>query len=397
MRDVPITIVGGGCAGLSLANALIERPIEGPIRIVEPRSHYRRDRTWSFWDVGDAIPADLVRHRWSRWSVREDGRVAVRRSTRHAYCEVPADAFYQRSLERLADDPRVDLALGDEVEALEPDGRGCRVETTQGSFRTGRVFDSRPDLVDARSRAPGSKRPLAGPNGLWQHFLGLHLRADRALFDPDTVTLMDFDVDQSRGIHFVYVLPHAPDEALVESTCFSPTPEDSSFYRRSIDRYLARRFPRATIEIVDRESGRIPMFEVAGRPRQPRLHAIGLAGGAARPSTGYAFLAIQRQSRRIAEWVERGAAGAPPLRHRSTATRLLDRVFLGRLERSPETAPALFFRLFERARSDSLVRFLMERGSLGDTLEVMRALPTVEFTREALRTVPGRVPGRVPG
>ena len=33
---------------------------------------------------------------------------------------------------------------------------------------------------------------------------------------------MDFDVSQEQGLHFMYVLPFSANEALVESTYFSP-------------------------------------------------------------------------------------------------------------------------------------------------------------------------------
>ena len=56
-----------------------------------------------------------------------------------------------------------------------------------------------------------------------QHFLGLEVRSRHEIFDPDTAILMDYRVDQSRGMHFNYLLPLSATEALVESTLFTPS------------------------------------------------------------------------------------------------------------------------------------------------------------------------------
>jgi hypothetical protein len=73
----------------------------------------------------------------------------------------------------------------------------------------------------------------------------------------------------------------------------------------------------------------------------------------------------------------------------------MDRIFLAVLERRPESAGAIFARLFERADPDALVRFLMEAGDARDALVVARALPTWRFLRTALAHPPRPVFGAV--
>ena len=53
MKEFDYIIIGGGCAGLSLA---YELEIKGKLNdktlaIIEPRKEYKRDKTWSFWKV----------------------------------------------------------------------------------------------------------------------------------------------------------------------------------------------------------------------------------------------------------------------------------------------------------------------------------------------------------
>ena len=51
MREFDYIIVGGGCAGLSLAYELeINGKLKGKtLAIIEPRTDYKKDKTWSFW------------------------------------------------------------------------------------------------------------------------------------------------------------------------------------------------------------------------------------------------------------------------------------------------------------------------------------------------------------
>ena len=63
MKDFNYIIIGGGCAGLSLAYELqIHKKLENKtLAIVEPRSDYKRDKTWSFWKVFDHSFDDCVK------------------------------------------------------------------------------------------------------------------------------------------------------------------------------------------------------------------------------------------------------------------------------------------------------------------------------------------------
>ena len=53
MKDFNYIIIGGGCAGLSLAYELeINNKLENKtLAIIEPRTNYIRDKTWSFWRI----------------------------------------------------------------------------------------------------------------------------------------------------------------------------------------------------------------------------------------------------------------------------------------------------------------------------------------------------------
>ena len=74
-----------------------------------------------------------------------------------------------------------------------------------------------------------------------QHFQGIEVKTKQPCFDKDMAILMDFRVDQSKGMHFIYLLPYSTTEALVESTLFSTELVDEEFYSTSIESIVISR------------------------------------------------------------------------------------------------------------------------------------------------------------
>ena len=365
-----IVILGAGCAGLSLAYHLRERGVDRSIVLLDPRTSYERDRTWCFF-TGRPHPFEaLTSHRWSRWRVR-DRRWIERSAPSITYQHLPADTFYQRCLARLGDRVR----LGVEAFSVRERANSVEIETSAGPIEARLVFDSRP----SRSRA------APGEITLLQHFEGWHVCAERPAFDPSVATLMDFAAPQDHAIHFVYVLPYSPTEALVEATFFGGAVLDGEGYRRAIERYLRSELGLDRWTVLRRERGVIPM-STADTPirASERIYRIGLPGGMAKPSTGYAFQAIQRFSAELAERLDRDTLPEPP-EPRAWRARSLDAIFLSYLSRYPERAPATFATLFEKVDPAVLVRFLSDDASPADCLRVMSALPLAPFTLETAR------------
>ena len=135
----------------------------------------------------------------------------------------------------------------------------------------------------------------------------------------------------------------------------------------------------ANYRILRREQGRIPMA-VGHGSRDPigQVWRAGTAGGAVRPSTGYAFLRIQRWARACAAQL---ALNLPPLAHpRDPAwRRAVDALFLQVIENRPSLAPTLFLAMARGVEADALVRFLSDEGRPLDFVQVASALPKRPF------------------
>lgn len=379
-------IAGAGCAGLSLAVQLATqaraRGRACPrVVLVEPRTEYRRDRTWCYWRFVEHPFAAAVTRRWTRWMVREGERRVVRGSEAHPYEHVASDVFYDLARETLGRFPEVELRMGERVVAVEEGADAAAVTTSAGRLRARVVFDSRPG------------EPVRGEAGaeevdLLQHFVGWEVEAPRAVFDAETPVLMDFAVSQARGLHFLYVLPFSATRALVETTYITPATLPDAVYEADLREYLALRFGLAEPALGFVERGAIPMTTRPVVPRAgPRVIHLGLRGGLAKGSTGYAFQAIQGFSAALArELLDRPGVPPTPPRPRPPAAEAMDRVLLSHLRRTPDRGPQIFVDLFEKLPADLMCRFLSDAARPLDYPRVMLASPLAEMTGAVLRS-----------
>ncbi len=381
--DFETVIVGAGCAGLSLAAALYAAQAPGRVLLLEPRREYKRDRTWCFWDTEEQPFASAVSCSWRSWRVSCGPDQVVRSSRHYRYCHLAADDFYRSALAGVDRAEEQELLRGVTVSAITRRSDGLlAVETDSGRVLAGRVFDSRP--------LPGNGMgPSGGAPGLLQRFLGWHVRTAESCFDPSTVDLMQFlPADRQGRVRFVYVLPFSETEALVEMPSLDPPGLPEPEAARDLEAWLAER--AGSWEVLYRERGSLPM---GGRVRRTRtgsgIHPIGIRGGRIKPSSGYAFLRIQRHSRAIARAIK---GGRVPPAHAEPGfggglDRRMDAVFVQALQLAPEVAPMLFLRMFERSEPDALVRFLSETSrGLGEKLGVAWSLPKGPMVRAALHS-----------
>lgn len=381
MRDADVAILGGGCAGLSLAAALARTAPACRVHVLEERTDYVRDRTWCLWNTEPHPFESCVTHSWNKWRVRSAGESVLRQSERYAYQHIPADRFYDYALKSIATSTQQLISLGTQVQSFAPDPKGFRIETNQGSLHADWVFDSRPQITLSRPQT----------SGLIQRFRGWHVVCERACFDSTTVELMDFQRSDVLGrTVFFYTLPFSPHEALVEATYLDDPALAPACADDVLGEWLKNTTSGSSYKVEFREQGALRM-EVRGSaersPCRARYMPIGTAGGRVKASSGYAFLRIQRQSVAIAQALANGLT--PPQQLEPVRYELLDRVFMTALARNPEAAPGYFLQLFRNVPPDALVRFLSECGSAAETLKVALSLPKLPFAAAAAASLAG--------
>ncbi|MER7760361.1 lycopene cyclase family protein [Streptomyces sp. NPDC097619] len=394
MSRTDVLIIGAGAAGLSLAHRLAGPVPNGrtpSVLLVDapPGPLRPAPRTWCFWESGRGRFDAAVRYQWRHLRVRPpvgppvEGDIAPLR-----YKMIRSDDFealvgralatsaHVRRLEAVVD-AVVEVREGALVSMTEPEGREREVTARW-------VFDSRP-----LDRLPAARTTLL------QHFRGWFVRTARPVFDPRTAELMDFRTPQpSEGLSFGYVLPTAPDEALVEYTRFSRRVLTETEYESELRHYTAEVLGLGPLEVVATEHGVIPMTDaVLPRRTGASVFRIGAAGGATRPSTGYTFAGLQRQTRAVAAALRQGRPPVPPPAH-SARSLAMDAVLLRALDSGRLDGPELFCRLFARVPAARLLRFLDGDTGLVEDIRVGRHAPARPMVRSALELP--RLPRRPP-
>ncbi len=372
-NDVDLLIIGGGCAGLSLARMLARYQSSVRALVVEPRTEYRDDRTWCFWQPDQHRFKHLISHSWDAWrfSTPTGAVVQVGDSATRYQC-LRSIRFYEDALELIGAAQSVDIATGVEATSIAPSNSGFRVETSVGSMHARYVVDTRPPTNDAVER-----------DGLWQVFTGAEVKTDRDTFDSRTVGLMEDMTVDDYGFRFTYTLPYSRRHALIEETRFTHKRVTSAELQRGLRQTLST-LPGKT-EILRTEGGRLPMAVL--RPENnmpPGLVSAGIGGGAIRASTGYAFLRIQAWASNCAYRMHRGdepRPHAPEPRWRAA----IDRLFLRVLREQPELGPRLFMAMGKGLSAETLVRFLSDEGRPTDFARVARVLPKTPFLRNLVR------------
>ena len=377
--DLDLIILGGGCAGLSLALRLAEQPGDcRRVAVLETREAYWNDRSWCFWRLGQHRFDPLIKRSWSQVTVRSQKGTVQVDCARSPYQLLEARTFYDYATQRIAASAAVQLRLGATVLGPpQPVPGGWRIETSAGALTSARIIDTRP---------PAS--PRLGEAMLWQSFLGEELISDRAVFDPTRVELMDFASDLPGAVAFTYVLPITSDRALVETTLFDPQPRGPAYLAGRQKMAVERLLDGASCHVVRTEAGILPMGinrreAVLGRG----YSRAGLMSGAARPATGYAFQRIQRWADGCSTALRNGL---DPIGHfrDPLLTRFMDDLFLDVMRCHPERGPELFTRLFARTATPRIVRFLSDRASFLDRVAVAASLPTGLFLRQLLHAAP---------
>jgi lycopene beta-cyclase len=379
--SIDVVVCGAGAAGLSLAARLVGSGLS--VELFDPRTSFGDDRTFSGFHFAGSHPFEsAIEHRYRALTLfGPDGREVRRTTGAHPYVRIGGELFYAAALRMIAGDTRIRLVLGTQVEALEPEADGVVVRTSGGTTRARFV-------IDARGRFAPATTPASAP-ALSQVFVGHVVRTERPIFDPDRATLMDFRLPQQRGPHFMYVLPESERVALVEDTYFLPAADQRELDHDDAIRGWLDRAGAGSFEVLRRERGVLPMTAAPAEPTgSPRIVRLGVAGGAAKGSTGYAFAFIQRHADALARVLRQRPVRPPrwPTVRTPTAT-FFDAVFLrfavDCLPEHPEHVGEALVGLFERADPALVARFLGERAGPLDFVQVMASMPTVPFVRAA--------------
>ena len=383
--EFDIAIIGGGNAGLTLAAKLAAQDNPPSTVVIEPKTVQQRDCSWSLWALDPQ--AEQLTHstkgRWRRWQMIDETSAIVHSSNQYSYLSLSSADYLLDCAAQLREPIHL---IEDSVRTLHPQQQQTIIETEKGSYSAKTVYDSRP--------------PKIGYSTLRQHFLGWQIATKKPIKDPDMATLMDFRVDQSRGLHFIYALPFSDHHLLIESTLISGRMETQDWYRDAIKGWL-RDNNIEIEEFICEEMGVIPMDTLAtesdvtaagkaSEPTEPKplIATIGAASGAVRRSSGYAFQHIQQQISQLAAGIAQGNMAVPtPISSRLTA---MDSIFNGVLVSRPDLAVSLYMDMARALNGDQFARFMLGQATANDWLRVITAMPKGPFLKQVLKQLVGQ-------
>ena len=111
-----LVILGGGCAGLSLAVALAKLDRQGlrtpQVMLLEKRTSYANDRTWCFFRDPGASAQHRVQHQWQTMRVTTQQRSVTFDCGATPYLMVPSGLFYEDAQNVILQSDRMVLHLG---------------------------------------------------------------------------------------------------------------------------------------------------------------------------------------------------------------------------------------------------------------------------------------------
>ncbi len=367
-RDRELIILGGGCAGLSLAARLVQQNPEIALTVVEPRSHYEEDRTWCGWRIAPHFFSDCVVGQWDQWRITSSQRSLLLQSNHYPYEMIRASMVYDKACTLIESSPSAELLLAASADSVTETLDKVQVTLADGSIiRSPWVIDTRPQM-----------RTLKEP-WLWQNFVGYVVECEDHTQVPDDIPiLMDFQPAGESVSQFMYTIPFGNNQFLFECTRFSKVQGEGQALEAALLRWL-HEYLGSRWQLKRREEGSLPMAPPLPTEQQ-RVIQAGTRGGNMRISTGYAFHRIQRWADTCADSILRRGKPKPPASNRVLDA--MDEMFLRVLQQPSTSAAEIFTDLFASCPTDRLIRFLSGVPQLSDYRPVASGLPWGKFLQE---------------
>ena len=349
MKEFDYVIIGGGCAGLSLAYELEinDKLKDKTLAIIENRKEYKRDKTWSFWKVFDHNFDDCVIKSWNNFTINTSESSHELTNKKFPYQSIDSGKFYNKIKSKLSTNSKVSFYKN----------------LNEINLENSKIFNSVFEEKIDKSK-------------LWQHFQGIEIETQKKIFDEEIINLMDFNCDQRNDVHFFYTLPFSKNKALIETTWLSDLEDQSLMdYDLQLENYIKNNLGIKNYKINFTEKGAIPLFYPSLK-NDNKVINIGSAGGMTRLSTGYTFLNIQEHSKYIVRNIDKIYEAR--IFNLGNKYQFLDKIFLRVLKKHPEKMPKIFLNMFKTS-SNTIIKFLSNKSNLIEDINIISRMPKLIF------------------
>lgn len=370
-------VIGAGAAGLNLVLAMLDDAFfeDKKILILDKIEKNSNDRTWCFWEQGEGKWDDIVTKSWNQGLVVAKGEQIQLELNAYRYKMLRSSDFYKMAKTKIKACKNVSWRTENVFKAKQVDN-AAEVITEEEKYTTDYVFDSR------ISKSYSLEHPEY--LNIAQHFKGWLIETERPIFGEQRFTMMDFSLKDENTTSFTYVLPISDRKALVEFTYFTPSLVNTSVYEDFIKTYISEQLKIENFEIVGEEQGVIPMtnFPFSNFNSQNMIK-IGTAGGWVKASSGYSFKNCERQSQNIISELKSKVVDFNM--NQNSKFKHYDKIFLEVLTKNNEFGEELFYRMYKNNKIETIFKFLDEKSTLKEDLEIIANLNSKPFINALIR------------
>jgi lycopene beta-cyclase len=348
------------------------------ILVIDKSSKTRNDRTWCFWEKQSCIFDSIIHHKWKEINFYASDFSSRFDIAPYEYKMIRGIDLYNCVLNKAKQQSNIHFLYG-EVESLSSDLNKAVVTIDDKQITADYIFNS--IIFKDYTNTIKAKSTYY----LLQHFKGWLVETDDNIFDDHEATFMDFRVSQQHGTTFIYVLPVAPNKALIEYTLFTEKLLDSNEYDIALNEYLKNFLKTEKYKILETEFGVIPMTNIPFSQGEGKIVNIGTAGNQTKASSGFTFQFIQKHSNEIIEALIREKD--PHFKNTFLQKRfnIYDNTLLNILCNKKLEGDKIFSDLFCKNPVQRVFRFLDNETNLVEELKLLNTVSTAVFLPSAVQ------------
>lgn len=378
MKNYDYIILGAGAAGLMMAYRMANDAFfdNKSILILDKERKTQNDRTWCYWENGVGEWDAILQTSWKEiifdsefYSTKEDLKP-------YQYKMIRSSSFYDKIWNFIATKKNFYFTPVT-VKSIEQKGDFANIVTNKENFQTKYLLNS---IVFEKSYLKQTKYPV-----LNQHFVGWFIEVEEAIFDASVATFMDFKIPQKGNTRFMYILPISKKVALFEYTLFSEELLTYETYEKAIQNYLNEK-GITKYKIIEKEDGIIPMtsFKFWKSNSENIIH-IGTAGGWSKASTGFTFKNTTKNTQKLVAFLKT----EKPLSkfHKKNKFWFYDLLFLDVLAIENHLGANLFARLFQKNKTQQILKFLDNETTFLEDLKIMATMPSLKFMKVLFKRI----------
>ncbi len=361
-----IIIIGAGVSGLILANEIIQRT-KRKVLILEKKKKFTYEKNLCFWNIPKNELTKLYNNKWKKIVLNIDGQKRKLVDKNIEYLRINSKTLHDFYVNKLKSNNRFSIIMGCQVKSKN-NSNEVHISTNKGIYKAKLVFDSIPEKF------------IFNKKYLYQHFVGLEIKCTKDIFKVNEITLMDIQ-EKNNLFNFLYVLPFTKNSALVESTYFSSKTLKRNTYINDIKSYIYQKYNIKEFTVKFCESGIIPMTRVKCNTIK-NIIKIGMAGNWVKMSSGYSLQNSFIYSKQIVDCILNNSY---PRISSKPLVNFLDMMFCKYVLKYPNDVKYFFKSFFFKNSLLSVVKFLCNRSSFIETLNILIKLPKIKMLKILLR------------